>query len=252
MRGNPTTAVAAAACIVLAAAGPAAAAANTGTDPGGAPAPVPNSVTWSETSDGTETIVNHRADPAAPLFASAFLSAGTATTVATGVPDATVMLNVTAVAATGSGHTRVWPCNESRPNSSVNNYTAGQTIPNFTAVHTDAAGYACVYTAGPADLLVDQYGVANGVAATSPERVLDTRTAAAVPAGGVVKIASSSAYSQLPAKGRLLATNANDTVSSPAEAIITGSRAASFVESPSATGCAVIAARVRTSAKPLA
>ena len=70
--------------------------------------------------------------------------------------------------------------------------------------------------------------------------------------GGLVYSAWSSAYSQLPENARLLTMYAKVTLSSPEDAIITGSRSAARPESPSATGFASNGAIVRTRPKPVA
>ncbi len=105
------------------------------------------------------------------------LSPSTTVQVLTGFPRQTVFGNLTVVGPLTNGWTTAWPCDQPRPNASTNNYTAGMyATPNFTAVATDAAGTACFYTFGIADLLWDQYGATTRVEAGAPVRDLDTRT----------------------------------------------------------------------------
>lgn len=157
------------------------------------PAPDPTTVmvaeNWTEPGVAPITTVD-RPDPGAPILAWGAAAAGTAMSVDTGQPNTTVLANVTAVATRSGGYTSVWPCGSPRPTASTNNYITGTAAtPNFVAVKTDSAGYACLYTSGDADLLFDQYGTAPGIPATTPTRRFDTRKdnpgGAKLPAGGV-------------------------------------------------------------------
>lgn len=98
--------------------------------------------------------------------------------VKTGVVDGTVTGNLTVVNPGTGGYTTAYPCNAQKPVASVNNFTAHQTIPNFTAVKTDSNGEFCVYTSSLADILWDQTGTGQAwnIAASTPERRIDTRT----------------------------------------------------------------------------
>ena len=104
------------------------------------------------------------------------LSVATAVQVQTGYPNSTVMGNLTAAKTTTPGWTTAWPCDQSRPATSVNNYEAGvAATPNFVAVKTDTTGHACFYTLGSAEIFWDQYGPTPGVGAHTATRTLDTR-----------------------------------------------------------------------------
>jgi hypothetical protein len=83
-------------------------------------------------------------------------NAGQTITVPVGVPaGTTVVLNVTATAATGPGFVTVWP-DRDRPNASnLNIVTAGQTIPNLVIVPVGADGNIRLYTDAGTHLIID-------------------------------------------------------------------------------------------------
>ena len=117
-------------------------------------------------------------DTRGPAFTAPRLPAGTVQRLNVGAPNRTVMGNLTVVDPTGSGFTTAYPCAAGRPNSSVNNYVAGQVIPNFAAVRADANGEVCFYTKASAHLIWDQVIATDAVAANTAVRVFDTRGAA--------------------------------------------------------------------------
>ena len=139
------------------------------------------------------------AQPATRMFdtrGSAFtqprLPAGAVQRLKVGAPNRTVMGNLTVVDPTGAGFTTAYPCAAGRPNSSVNNYVAGQVIPNFAAVRADANGEVCFYTTASAHLIWDQVIDTDAVAANTAVRVFDTRgvsgTNPRLAAGAVTRI----------------------------------------------------------------
>jgi hypothetical protein len=81
---------------------------------------------------------------------------GQTVTVPVGVPaGTTVVLNVTATAATGPGFVTVWP-DKDRPNASnLNIVTTGQTIPNLVIVPVGADGNIRLYTDAGTHLIID-------------------------------------------------------------------------------------------------
>ncbi len=103
--------------------------------------------------------------------------AGAVTVVHTASPATTVLGNLTVTDTEWSGFTTAWPCDQPRPNASVNNYEGFETRPNFAAVRTDPNGDFCVYTKAPAHVLWDQIAVAGTIGAHVPARLLDTRVA---------------------------------------------------------------------------
>jgi hypothetical protein len=97
--------------------------------------------------------------------------------VPTGKPNTTVLGNLTVTASKLNGYTATWPCDSARPETSSSNYLAGQTVPNFVSVRTDAKGEFCALTTAPAHLIFDVAAVSSDPAATtSPTRVADTRS----------------------------------------------------------------------------
>ena len=75
-----------------------------------------------------------------------------------------VVMNVTAVDATGPGYVQVLPTGVAGDYSNLNTDTPGQTIPNVTVVPIGADGSVTIYTQGGAHLLADVSGyfVASG------------------------------------------------------------------------------------------
>ncbi|MFI0433076.1 MAG: hypothetical protein ACH36H_08015 [Candidatus Nanopelagicales bacterium] len=89
----------------------------------------------------------------------------------------TVAGNLTVTQPAGPGFTTAWPCDQSRPTTSVNNFTTGQTTANFTAVRTDASGDFCVYSSMATHALFD-LAATNGLVGVTPVRQIDSRTMA--------------------------------------------------------------------------
>lgn len=135
------------------------------------------------------------------------------TEVATGVPNATVMGNLTVVNPRVPGFTTVYPCANGRPWASHNNYVPGQVVPNFAVVRTDAAGKICIYTTSQTHVIWDQTGTLDSVAAHAAERRLDTREPAS-PTGGARVPALGTVVVPTGAAGRTVI--ANLTVTDPA------------------------------------
>lgn len=77
----------------------------------------------------------------------------------------------------GAGHARAYECGKPRPNSSVINFAAGQTVASYVTVHTDEKGDFCVYTSAEAHFVFDQTAVVDDdtLKAEQPERRIDTR-----------------------------------------------------------------------------
>jgi hypothetical protein len=91
-----------------------------------------------------------------------------------------VVLNVTAVSPTSSGHARVYPTGEALPNASNLNFLAGQTIPNLVIARVGAGGAISIYNAaGDTHFVVDVAGYfpdAAGYEPMVPTRIVDTRS----------------------------------------------------------------------------
>ena len=96
-----------------------------------------------------------------------------------------VLVNVTAVGPDGDGFLTVHPCGVV-PGSSNLNYRIGQVLANLAVTALDASGRACFTSSVTTDLIVDVVGWVGSTglrfAATTPQRLVDTRTGI----GGVV------------------------------------------------------------------
>ena len=99
------------------------------------------------------------------------------------VADATgpgvVALNVTVTRADGPGFLTVHECGSTPPDTSNVNFGAFLPSPNLVIAATDATGRVCVTADEEADVLVDvlaTFGEDTTVAASTPNRLLDTRT----------------------------------------------------------------------------
>ena len=117
-----------------------------------------------------------------------------------GVPSSAtaVVLNVTAIDATGEGYVTVFPWGEALPNTSnVNIKRFGQMVPNLVTVRLGAEGKVGLYSSISANLLVDVFGYYSASGATAagrfialtPQRLLDTRGRATAGEDGVVRLA---------------------------------------------------------------
>ena len=88
-----------------------------------------------------------------------------------------VMVNLTAVDAAGSGWIKTWPCDEARPNTSSLNFSPGTASANAAIVRL-AAGRICLASSTSVQVVVDVNGWYTGssdLSASSPNRLLDTR-----------------------------------------------------------------------------
>ncbi|MCB1250037.1 MAG: CocE/NonD family hydrolase [Acidimicrobiales bacterium] len=76
------------------------------------------------------------------------------------VPDdaQAVVLNVTGVSATKTGHVTVYPCGSQQPNASNLNLDQGGTRPNLVITGIGVGGKVCLYTHEGADLIADVVG----------------------------------------------------------------------------------------------
>ncbi len=154
-----------------------------------------------------------------------------------GVPSSSVsavVLNVTMTEATAPGFVQVLPSGNTDIGSvsNLNVEAAGQTIANQVTVPVGADGAVSIYTQGGGHLIADVFGYFTPVlestsgrylplASPSPRRVLDTRDAAIVPAGGTVRVAvatGSDLGGGLVAPGQASAVVLNLTVTQATEA----------------------------------
>lgn len=93
-----------------------------------------------------------------------------------GVPAAsvgTVLLNVTAVAPTGSGFLTVWPAGQPRPTASHVNFASGRTVANLVVAAVGSGGQVSIYnSAGATHVVVDVLGWVPDHRATGLTRLL--------------------------------------------------------------------------------
>ena len=103
-----------------------------------------------------------------------------------GIPNSgvgAVVLNVTAVDSTSSGHLTAFPTGESVPNASNLNFTPGQTVPNMVIVKVGSDGSISLQngaTTGGTNVVVDVSGwlpSSGNFHSVSPARIADTRPA---------------------------------------------------------------------------
>ncbi len=97
-----------------------------------------------------------------------------------------VVLNVTADQPEGGGFITVYPCDQSRPETSNLNYNSGQTIANLVTVKLPGNGWVCIFSSATTHVIIDLMGgyVVNGGSgsqAVAPLRLLDSRNAIGVP-----------------------------------------------------------------------
>ena len=89
-----------------------------------------------------------------------------------------VVVNVTATGSTTNGYVTVWPCADTKPPTSIVNYTAGDDIPNSVIASPDQYGNICLDSSTPVNLLVDINGWfidGDGLRTFTPKRAFDTR-----------------------------------------------------------------------------
>jgi hypothetical protein len=104
-----------------------------------------------------------------------------------GVPSSdvtAVVLNVTAADTTGAGYFSLFPAGAPRPTTANLNFVANQVVPNLVEVGVGTNGQVSLYSAGPANAIVDLQGyvttTAQGGAGlynalSTPARICNTR-----------------------------------------------------------------------------
>lgn len=126
----------------------------------------------------------------ATVAAPIFLPAGGVFRVPVPIGGGVPSLNVTAVRPQSDGFVTAYPCDRPRPLASNLNFRAGTTTAAAVLVRADVDGEVCIYSSAATDLVVDTSG-ALGTAFTPldvPQRLLDTRNAARVPANEAVEV----------------------------------------------------------------
>jgi hypothetical protein len=154
-------------------------------------------------SDAVQWLDGHAAELPA-LQAGLFF--GPVTSVQSGVAGASAALvNVAMVGGSAAGYITADKCSRLAPGPqsfSNGNYPAGGTaVSNVAVVPVDTDGSLCVYSQTSTNLVVDVQGSFAvggqlGFTASSPSRVLDTRSVGRVAAGSITRVASGSIGAQ--------------------------------------------------------
>jgi hypothetical protein len=112
----------------------------------------------------------------------------------------TAVANLTVVDATSAGYVSAGECESVATGAQFSNvnYQAGAASANLSVISGDSTGQMCVYSHSDAHVIVDRVGtldssVGYGWKLRAPQRVIDTRTGARVPAMGVVRVPLSGA-----------------------------------------------------------
>lgn len=138
------------------------------------------------------------------------LPGGTVTPIKAGAPGETVLGNLTVTGGLANGFTTLYPCLEGRPMASVNNFTAGQTTPNFAATRADAEGNICLYQSAAAHVVWDQVWAGDEITATNAQRLVDTRLVGGmVPTQGVLRVQTGAPGATVMANLTVVAPQAN-------------------------------------------
>jgi hypothetical protein len=127
----------------------------------------------------------------APVAAGAVLRVRVAGRAGVGPGAGAASLNVTATAPRSGGYVTVFPCDSQPPLASNLNFLAGQTVPNAVLSGLGPQGDVCLRPSAATHLIVDVNGAfaaGAGFLPIVPERLVDTRTSRAVPAGGELRV----------------------------------------------------------------
>jgi acid phosphatase type 7 len=95
-----------------------------------------------------------------------------------GAPAAALTFTITAPSA--AGFLTVWPCGTARPNASLSNFGANETIAATTLLGLSSLGKVCAASSVPTHLIVDAAGhqpLGGDFVGVVPARLLDTRSA---------------------------------------------------------------------------
>lgn len=90
--------------------------------------------------------------------------------------ETAVMLNLTAVDATGPGHVSAWSCDDPEPDTSIVNFGPGQAVPNMVVLRYGSSGL-CFSTVSPVHLVADLTATTTDgdYRGVTPQRLVDTR-----------------------------------------------------------------------------
>ena len=104
-------------------------------------------------------------------------------------PPSAVAVTITAVDADAVGYVTAWPCDQTRPETSVVNVVPGATVPNTVIVPVARNGELCVFASTPMHLRVDVSGRfgADVRPISPPRRLVDSRLALSSAQGPVTR-----------------------------------------------------------------
>ncbi|MET0910231.1 MAG: hypothetical protein ABWZ99_12225, partial [Ilumatobacteraceae bacterium] len=122
-----------------------------------------------------------------------------------------VSANFTIAEPAGDGYFTAFNCSGSQPQVSTLNFRAGEVIANQAVVPLDA-GALCVYSYTDAHLIIDVNGFVAPSAATrfvpvDPQRLVDSRSAAPLEPGVVMRVGASGGGSPAPSDAEAVALN---------------------------------------------
>ena len=136
-------------------------------------------VLWDQVSEtitlpgaGARRLVDTRT----PAGGAAAVTGGQVKMIYTGAVNQTVLANLTVTVPMGAGFMTAYPCDVARPNASVINFAAGQTVSTMVPVRSDQHGHVCVYSSVTTHLIWDQVVATDWYLAGTPVRMMDTRT----------------------------------------------------------------------------
>ncbi len=130
-----------------------------------------------------------------------------------------VVLNVTAVTPTATGHLTVWPTGETRPTASNLNFTAGQVVPNLVVCKAGREGKVSIYNPnGSTHVVADVVGylrAADGAGSAltplRPVRLIDTREPGRTAIGADAELPLQVVGGQVPGNAHAVVLNVTAT-----------------------------------------
>ena len=129
-----------------------------------------------------------------------------------------VSMNVTSTESSEPGFLTVWPCDEPFPLAASVNYQAGSTVGNGVFAGVDGNGQVCIYSLAETHVVVDVQGwvapdqSAAAFTASTPRRLVDTRSGSRVTASSPLTIAVHGAAVTIAGEAMTVPTSATAAV----------------------------------------
>ncbi len=117
------------------------------------------------------------------------IAAGGVLTLRTGLPNKTIIGNVTATESESGGFLALYPCATGWTGTSNVNFSPGQTIANAFFVRADANGDVCVRTSAKTHIVLDRFGEI-ALDSVNSKRLFDSRTGQKSVANRLIGIAT--------------------------------------------------------------